>query len=151
MGGGGGRGKNIVWKQKILQNNYNIMTTHNKSFIALICLLLFLDANHLQESINKMKDFKKSKRRTLLLQWTMMPKHLPENFGFPLQPVSSEVSSSRRKCKLKLKVSGWFLSITESFLRISSLWDARKCLNGALIASLIYHVDLCSMVKELIF
>lgn len=59
------------------------MTTHNKSFIALTCLLLFLDANHLQESINKMKDFKKSKRRTLLLQWMMMLKHLLAKFQLP--------------------------------------------------------------------
>lgn len=59
------------------------MTTHNKSFIASICLLLFLDANHLQESINKIKDFKKSKRRTLLLQWMMMPKHLLAKFRLP--------------------------------------------------------------------
>lgn len=101
-GWGVGRGKNIIWKQKALQNNYNILTTPtfwHQLFIAWISLLLFLDANHVQVSIKKIKDFKKSKWRTLLSQWSyclklhkgvsgllssiQIPKHLHEKFWLP--------------------------------------------------------------------
>lgn len=54
VSGGRGKGKNMIWKQKELQNNYNVMTTCNKP--TLYCLNQFPFICRCQLSISKYKE-----------------------------------------------------------------------------------------------